>query len=57
MGDEGVEIVIRALSSKKRQCLNMLSLSGNNMTSRGCRIVCGFIDKCHSLEELQLSNN
>ena len=57
MGDDGIEIVIKALSSKKRQSLNNLCLSNNRITSAGCKMVCEFIKKCHSLEELHISNN
>ena len=35
----------------------MLMASNNKISSRGCKLICLFIDKCHSLEELQLSNN
>jgi Leucine-rich repeat (LRR) protein len=56
-GDEGIEIVIKALLSKKRQSLNNLCLSNNRITSVGCKLVCEFIKKCHSLEELHISNN
>jgi Ran GTPase-activating protein (RanGAP) involved in mRNA processing and transport len=52
IGDEGVEIVIKALQNKKRQSLHVLSLSNNKITSIGCKIICEFIAKCHSLEEL-----
>lgn len=57
IGDEGVEIVIKALTNKKRQSIHVLSLSNNKITSKGCLAICEFISKCHSLEELQLSNN
>ena len=50
--DEGIEIVIKALSNKKRQSLHTLSLSNNGITSRGCKLICQFISKCTSLEEL-----
>jgi Ran GTPase-activating protein (RanGAP) involved in mRNA processing and transport len=40
IGDEGVEIVINALKNKKRQSLRTLSLSNNQITSRGCKIIC-----------------
>ena len=52
IGDEGIEIVIKALSNKKRQSLQMLMVSNNKISSRGCKLICLFIDKCHSLEEL-----
>ena len=52
IGDEGVAIVIRALLNKKRQSLHVLSLSNNQITCKGCKIICDFISKCHSLEEL-----
>jgi len=52
MGDEGIEIVIKALQTKKRQSLHLLALSGNKITSRGCKMICEFISKCASLEEL-----
>jgi len=35
----------------------MLSFSNNHVTSAGCKMICEFIGKCPSLEELQLSNN
>jgi len=34
-----------------------LSLSNNNISSKGCKMICEFIAKCQTLEELQLSNN
>jgi len=37
IGDEGVGIVIGALSNKKRQSLHVLSLSNNRITSKGCK--------------------
>ena len=57
IGDDGVAIVIKALSNKKRQSLHVLSLSNNNISSKGCKMICEFIQKCTTLEELQLSNN
>jgi Ran GTPase-activating protein (RanGAP) involved in mRNA processing and transport len=57
IGDEGLEIVIRALSNKKRQSLTILSLSSNKITSKGCKMICDFILKGNNLEELHLSNN
>ena len=56
IGDEGLEIVIRALSNKKRQSLTILSLSSNKITSKGCKMICDFILKGNNLEELHLSN-
>lgn len=32
-------------------------MSNNKITSKGCKIICEFIAKCNSLEELALSNN
>jgi Ran GTPase-activating protein (RanGAP) involved in mRNA processing and transport len=52
IGDEGTQIVIKSLSNKKKQSLHVLSLSNNRITSKGCKIICEFIAKCHSLEEL-----
>ena len=57
IGDEGAEIVINALTNKKRQSIHVLSLSNNKITSKGCIAICNFVKKCMSLEELQLSNN
>jgi len=52
IGDEGIDIVLKALMNKKKQSLVNLSLSNNKITSRGCKQICEFIQKCHSLEEL-----
>jgi len=52
IGDEGVSIVIRALSNKKKQSLHVLSMSDNKITSKGCKTICEFIARCACLEEL-----
>lgn len=57
IGDEGVAIVIKALSNKKKQSLHVLSLSNNRISSVGCKKICEFIALCSSMEEIQLSNN
>ena len=57
IGDEGVTIVIKALSNKKKQSLHVLSLSNNRISSAGCKKICEFIAVCSPLEEIQLSNN
>jgi len=57
IGDEGVAIVIKALSNKKKQSLHVLSLSNNRISSPGCKNICEFIAMCNTLEEIQLSNN
>ena len=57
IGDEGVEIVINALSNKKKLSLHTLGFSNNGITSRGCKLICEFIKKCPYMEELLLSNN
>lgn len=57
IGDEGVNIVITALSNKKKQSIHILSLSNNRITSEGCKKICEFIAMCNTLEEIQLSNN
>ena len=56
-GDEGVAIVIRALSNKKKHSLQVLGLSNNFLTSEGCKLICQYIATCSSLQEIQLSNN
>jgi Ran GTPase-activating protein (RanGAP) involved in mRNA processing and transport len=57
VGDEGVAIIIKAMITKKKQSLNVLSLSDNKISSKGCKNICEFISKCACLQELQLSNN
>lgn len=53
IGDEGVTLVITALSNnKKKNSLTVLCLSNNRITSTGCKIICEYISKCPTLEEL-----
>jgi len=57
IGDEGLEIVLKALANKKKQSLQRFSVSSNKITSAGCKALCDFIMNCYSLEELQMANN
>jgi len=57
IGDDGVNIIITALSNKKRQLIQTLCLQNNLITSKGCKQICQFIPKCSQIEDLQLSNN
>lgn len=50
-------MVTTALKNKQKQQLNSLNLSENNVTSQGCLMVCDLINRCPTLEELQLQNN
>jgi Ran GTPase-activating protein (RanGAP) involved in mRNA processing and transport len=52
IGDEGVSIIIKAMIKKTKQSLNVLSLSDNKITSKGCKTICEFINKCGCLQEL-----
>ena len=57
IGDEGVRIVTAALKGKQKQQLSSLNLSENNVSSQGCLMVCDLINRCPTLEEIQLQNN
>ena len=57
IGDEGVRIVTSALKNKQKQQLCSLNLSENSMTSQGCIMVCDLINRCPTLNEIQLQNN
>lgn len=50
-------MVTTALKNKQKQQLHSLNLSENNVTSQGCLMVCDLINRCPTLEELQLQNN
>ena len=50
-------MVTTALKNKQKQQLNSLNLSENNVTSQGCLMVCDLINRCPTLEEIQLQNN
>jgi Ran GTPase-activating protein (RanGAP) involved in mRNA processing and transport len=49
IGDDGVSIITKAMITKKKQSLNVLSLSDNKISSKGCKDICVFLSKCACL--------
>lgn len=57
IGDEGVKIIVTALTNKQKQQLQTLILADNKVTSVGAQMVAQLMEQCNTLQELQLQNN
>ena len=47
--DEGVKIIVTALSNKQKQQLHTIILADNKLTSKGAQFVCSLMDQCPTL--------
>ena len=52
--DEGVKIIVNALSGKQNQNLQTLILADNKISSVGAQAICKLMEACPTLQELQL---